>query len=429
MNIIERGREFVQSLRELMQRTVWEWRRCPHCGSTLTHKNGSYTRRPWTFEGRQEVRVQRHCCEQCQRNYSERSALLVSGSWYAREVRRCAVDWWQHGGSSLRRAAEMMRSFVGRQERWQWWRPLDEPPRPAVRCRLAASTVHRWLDQAGQVAQRSIEGQLEGIGATEKVGADGLWARLRGETKRVVLLVVDSVSGLVFPPVVATGEEGTRPWQALFVRARAAGLDLEGLRGVTSDGAHGLAVYLRERLSWVQQQRCVWHLWRNLGRELRHIAAQASQGLEGEAAKQFRQQLGDELARLIHAVVDAASYAQGEQALEALRAHAWGGSLAQTLNAQLDSVLAHLVDYYGGLQRVAPEWCWRDFRLRLSRGRNHCSDERLERAALVWAIYRNFTPAQRRSERKRRYRHPGQSPLQVAGVPPGNISYLDALGV
>jgi hypothetical protein len=53
----------------------------------------------------------------------------------------------------------------------------------------------------------------------------------------------------------------------------------------------------------------------------------------------------------------------------------------------------------------------------------------LERAALVWAIYHNFEPAPWRSERKRHYRHPGLSPLHVAGVPPGKISYLDALGV
>jgi len=170
-------------------------------------------------------------------------------------------------------------------------------------------------------------------------------------------------------------------------------------------------------------------VWRNLGRELRHIVAQASQGMEGETAKQFRQQLRDELVRLIHAVIDVSSYTQGEQALELLKAHAWGGPVMQILNAQLDGILAHLVDYYRGLQRVSPEWYWRDFRLRLSRGRNHRSDERLERAALVWAICRNFTPAQRRSEHKRRYRYPGQSPLQVAGAAPGNISYLDALGV
>jgi hypothetical protein len=91
--------------------------------------------------------------------------------------------------------------------------------------------------------------------------------------------------------------------------------------------------------------------------------------------------------------------------------------------------LRHLVDFYAGMQRVAPEWCWRDFRLRLSRGRNHGSAIRLERAALVWAIYHNFTPAQYRSERKRQYRRPGQSALQVAGASPGEVSYLDALMV
>jgi len=395
----------------------------------VTVKNGSYARQPWTLQGRCEVRVQRHLCRDCQRSYSEQSPLWVTGSWYAREVRRYAIDAWQYSGSSLRRTAEMARSLLGRQERWQFWRPWDNPAPPEGQCHLAASTLHRWLDRAGQAAQRSVVGQLEGIATTQTVGTDGLWARLRGGSKRVVLLVIDSVSGLAFPPVVAFGEEGTSPWQALFARVKAAGLDLEELRGVTSDGAHGLAAYLREGLSWVQQQRCVWHLWRTLGRELKRIAAEAVQGMEGEAAKQFRQQLRDELVRLIRAVIDAPSYAQGELALELLKAHAWGGSVAQILNTQLDSILAHVVDYYRGLQRVAPEWYWRDFRLRLSRGRNHRSDQRLERAALVWAIYRNFTPAQRRSEHKRRYRYPGQSPLQVAGAPPGNISYLDALGV
>ncbi len=85
----------------------------------------------------------------------------------------------------------------------------------------------------------------------------------------------------------------------------------------------------------------------------------------------------------------------------------------------------------GGVFRPAGAegWVWRDFRLRLSRGRNHCTDERLERAALHWAIYRNFTPAQWRSERKRRYRWPGRSRLEVAGFSPGKTSYLDALSV
>ena len=95
----------------------------------------------------------------------------------------------------------------------------------------------------------------------------------------------------------------------------------------------------------------------------------------------------------------------------------------------MDRLLVYQMDYCRGRQRVSPEWYWRDFRLRLSRGRNHRSEQRLERAAVLWALYHNFEPAQWRSERKRHYRHPGLSALQVAGVPPGQVSYLDALGV
>ena len=62
MNIVERGRAFLQGLRALAERKVWEWRRCPHCGETETCKWGSSTRRPWFLSGRAEVRVQRHRC-------------------------------------------------------------------------------------------------------------------------------------------------------------------------------------------------------------------------------------------------------------------------------------------------------------------------------------------------------------------------------
>ncbi len=428
MNIIERGRSFVQSLLALIARTAWDWKRCPQCGSTLTIKNGSYTRKPWFFSGRQTVRVQRHLCHACGQSYSEQSPLLVRGSWYAREVRRSAVDHWVHGRLSLRRTAEFLRSWLGRQERWRLWRPLDATPAGET-CHLAASTVQRWLDRAGVVAQASVPGQLQDIAQSEEVGTDGLWARLRGGTTRVVLLLVDSVTGLLWPPVVAEREDQAAPWQRLFERARQAGLDWQRLRGVTSDGAQGLSAFLSQMLAWVQHQRCVFHLWRNLAGQLAHAAAQAAAAATRDLADQVREQVRAELVALIHAVVDATSYEQAEVALVTLRRHPQGAAIGQFLNEHLDQILVHLVAYYAGLQRVTPEWYWRDFRLRLSRGRNHGSDPRLERAALVWAIYHNFEPAQRRSERKRHYRYPGQSPLQVAGAPPGQVSYLDALGV
>jgi transposase-like protein len=427
MNIIARGLVFLQYLWSLSQRTGWDWRHCPQCGGTDTCKWGHYTRRPWFLTGRRAVQVQRHRCNACRKTYSEQSALLIRGSWYAREVHRSALDHWQHVGTSLRRTAEVLRSWLGHQERWLLWRPLD--PESGERCYLAASTVHRWLDAAGKSAKASVDGQLAGIAQPTAVGTDGLWAKLKGKAQRVVLLVVDSVSGLVYPPIVAKGEASAGPWQRLFARAQRAGLDLDALRGVTSDGAPGLLAYLGRSLTWVQQQRCVWHLWRNLGGELAKAANKAAEDLTGEAAEQSRQQTRAELGGLIHKIMDAKSYAQAEAALATLLGHPLGATIGKLLNEQFDRVLVHLLDYYKGLQRVTPEWYWRDFRLRLSRGRNHRSDQRLERAALVWAVYHNFEPAQWRSERQRHYRHPGQSALEVAGAPPGKVSYLDALGV
>jgi Transposase, Mutator family len=429
MNIIERARTFRQGLQALAGRSAVAWRRCPYCGDTLTCKWGSYVRRPWTFAGRQAVRVGRHRCLRCRRTYSEPSAWLVRGSWYAREVHRRAIDAWQHEGTSLRRVAEGLRSWLGRQERWLLWRPLEAAPPRTAQCLLSASTVHRWLDQAGQRARRQAVGQLAGVPTSGQLLTDGLWARLRGGARRVVLLVTDSVSGVVWPPVVVAGEEAPRPWQRVFVRARAAGLNREDLWGVTSDGARGLSAYLRRHLSWVNHQRCVWHLWRGLGGELAAQAAAAANALTGRAAARVQQQTRMELAALVRAVFDAANEAAAWEAYACLAAHPRGSGLAAALREQVAAALVHRRKHQAGLVRVGPEWCWRDFRLRLGHGRNAGSAGRLERTALVWALYRNFTPAQERSERKRKYRHPGRCPLAVAGIPPGEVSYLDALAV
>lgn len=427
MNIIDRGQRFLHSLRDLFERKAWEWRRCPRCGDSLTCKWGSYERRPWCFEGRKRVRVQRHRCRRCQATYSESSALLVRGSWYAREVHRSAIDHWQHLGSSLRRSAEVMRSWLGRQERWQLWRPWDAVA--GERCYLSASTVHRWLDGAGQRARQGVAGQLAGVPTSGQVGTDGLWARLRGGAKQVVLGLVDSVSGLVWPPVVVQGEEKAETWGQLFRRAQAAGLDLDQLRGVTSDGAKGLVGYLNQGLGWVNHQRCVFHLWRNLAGELAQVVKQGTEGLVGKAARKLGRQVRKEWVALIRGVWDAPSMAAAQEALTQLAARPGGKGLAKFVEEHLEAALVYRLGFNQGLGRGNPEWCWRDFRLRLSRGRNHGSPQRLERAALVWAIYHNFTPAQWRSERKRRYRRPGLSPLEMAGATPQGVSYLDALEV
>ena len=207
MNIIERAKAFVQSLREVAGRSVWDRRRCPRCGGTDTCKYGTYTRNPWFFGGRQKVHVQRHKCHPCNATFSEQSALLVRGGWYAREVRRAAIDYWQFGGNSLRRAVALLRAHIDHQGRWLIWRPLDAEPAEEGCCHLGASTVQRWLDVAGKTAERTVEKQLAGVSSSGQVGTDGLWAVLRGRAKRVVLVLVDNVTGLIWPPVVVEGED------------------------------------------------------------------------------------------------------------------------------------------------------------------------------------------------------------------------------
>ena len=69
MNIVERAKQFAQSLREVAGRRVWDWKRCPKCGGMETQKYGSYMRNPSFLEGRQQVKVQRHLCKPCKATY------------------------------------------------------------------------------------------------------------------------------------------------------------------------------------------------------------------------------------------------------------------------------------------------------------------------------------------------------------------------
>lgn len=190
-----------------------------------------------------------------------------------------------------------------------------------------------------------------------------------------------------------------------------------------------MASYLATTLSWVSHQRCVFHLWRGLAGELTTRVTEAAVGLVGEGAKQVRREARRELVGLIRAVFDAPTHLQAQNAFSHLAAHRWGKDLARLIDEHLDDALVHLLEDTPGLGRTTPEWLWRDFRMRVSHGRNHGTDRRLERAALVFAISHTFEPAQERSEPSRPSRHLDLSPLAVAGVPPHGISDLDALRV
>lgn len=429
MNILQRSAEFVHALTELRDRTAAAWRKCPHCGSENTILYGFYYRHPWALFRRLDVRVQRHRCKRCGKTYAETSPDLVFKSWYTRSVHRLCVDCACHFGISLRKVAQLVGSLIGQQDGWWRWHPAKEGDPQEKRCYLAHTTVHYWLKKAGKAARKSIKDHLKGISCSGEMGTDGLWARLCGGIKRVALMLIDYQSGLIFPPVIVEGEEAACCWGQMFERAEEAGLQLDQLNGITSDGSQGLLSYLRDKLSGVHQQRCIWHLWRSVGRIMARQIAEAVKGLTDEAAKEKRRELRQELGGLLHNFFDAISYENAEQALTELAAHTCGQALVEWLRPLQDAALMYLMPCHQGLNRVSPEWYWRDFRQRISHGRNHRSEQQLEQALLIWAIHHNFTPAQRRSERKRKYRHPGQSPLEVAGASPGRLSYLDALEV
>ena len=67
-------------------------------------------------------------------------------------------------------------------------------------------------------------------------------------------------------------------------------------------------------------------------------------------------------------------------------AHPLGRTLATALGGLGDAALVPTRASHAGVVRIGPAWCWRDGRLRLSRGRNHRTAARLARAAVVWAI-------------------------------------------
>jgi uncharacterized membrane protein len=79
-----------------------------------------------------------------------------------------------------------------------------------------------------------------------------------------------------------------------------------------------------------------------LAGDLAQATAQAAAQAVGELAEQLREQARMALGALVHAVIDAQSYAEAEAAWGGLLAHPQGAAIGNFLNAQLDQILVHL---------------------------------------------------------------------------------------
>lgn len=73
------------------------------------------------------------------------------------------------------------------------------------------------------------------------------------------------------------------------------------------------------------------------------------------------------LAGLVRTVLEAADEEAAEVALRVLEEHPRGATCADKLRPHLAAALVYRRPDNGDLTRASPEWCWRDFRLRLGR--------------------------------------------------------------
>ena len=421
MNIVQRAARFVQSLRQ-----PDDARRCRHCGSTRTKKHGFYTRRVCLLRGVRRVRVPRYRCHSCGQTYSLPDRRWASRARYGREVQRKGLDLYFHLGASWRQVAEWLRGEIrpgaGRSRQWCPCRRAVGGDRPGAR--LSHVTVWRWAMRAGERAAAGwAEGGWAGVAHfSGGVVADATAICIRGVWQRVHL-IADGVSR-VGMSLERWREEGEayvagrfRLWLGQW------GIAWQEVKVLVSDGAQVYAGVLARVLRQARQQRCLFHLWRNLLPDLKTYEAEAGQ----EAGRWVRF-----LLRLLWAIPTLAEAWVGLEDIE--RTLGEIPALAEVLR----TVRRTLPELWGiveaGLavgERTSnvAERFFRRLKQRTRRMGCFMSEGGADHFLAAWLVYANCEPYQVRKERKRVYRHPGQSPLEVGGAEMLGYSWLDLLEV
>lgn len=190
-----------------------------------------------------------------------------------------------------------------------------------------------------------------------------------------------------------------------------------------SDGAS----WYRAALDWVlrkaRQQRSIFHLWRNILPRIRAYGAEAGE----EAAREF--------IAGVKAVWDATSLAAAQAELWALQAR-WGavGGLQEVfalIEGTLQEALLHTQGVVEGMGRTSnvAERFFRQYKQRVARMGCFMSPSGCDNFNAAWMVYSDMEPYQVRRERKKHYRYPGHSPLEVGGAPVAGLTWLDLLEV
>ena len=421
MSIIESAREFVKKLLRAP-----DARRCPYCHQRMTKRNGSHTATVRDVGGMHTERVQRYWCHLCRCTYSVPSPCRAARARYSRQVQRKALDLYFHVGASLRATAEWLRSEINQgTERTVIWNPLLRlKPPPEEVARLHHTSVWRWEQDAAQRVQAQAQaGSLRHlIRFSGAMVADATGVHIRG-VATPLHLIADAVTrvGLAVRRL-RTENERTIAAQFRLVLAWW-GLQAEEVRVLTSDGAPYYHYVLERVLRWAKQQRSLFHLWRNITPQL--------QAFGQHAADETMQMLTD----MIHAVWDAPSLPEAQQAFSVLR-KLWSHvpALQPVLQIMAQSLAeallytTHVVDGMGRTSNVAERF-FRRYKQRIRRMGSFMSAGGCDAFNSLWQVYINWQPYQLRREQKRRYQHPGLCPLQVAGSDVQGLTWLDAVGI
>ncbi len=405
--------------------TCWGHRQgpCPRCKSDFVKRHGIRLRKVRDYGGRRIIKVQRWRCLVCRKTWSEPIPGVAPFMRYSRAVIRRALDRYIFAQCSHRAIAQILRSEINGTERARDWDPegLVWPPLAEWKqVRLSHVSVWRWLQEAGHRANKEENRFGE-------VWQSGIWAvdSTLGKVKGVgigVLGVVDAVSRVVFETVriVAESEEEVL---RKFARLIGFGVNTKGLKGLVTDGAEAYRLLIVGVMKRVVQQRCVFHLWRNISSHVRSLKETRGE----QTAEAFK--------RAVRRVWDAESYEDAQLGLAALLQY-WSGEpcvgpALWVIEASFEEATTHLKGIVEGMPRTSnvAEWLWRGYKHGLRVMGQFMSVGGMDAFNGVWALHVNFKRYQKRKERRRPVNNPGHCPLEMAGVQTGQLSWMDVLRI
>jgi len=316
----------------------------------------------------------------------------------------------------------------GRSVVWEPWcrrrkRRKEPPPR------LSHTTVWRWIQREGRKVREGEKGLWGGvIGFRGVLSADSTGIKVKNWSQ-VVHVIVEDVSGVIMSlSRLREEEKNKRIIQEFRELFRRWGLKLKEVILLISDGEEIYRQVLNLVLCGVYQQRCLFHIWRNVGGEIKRYESE-----EGE-------EKGGEFRRKLKEALNAGSWRESRIKIRELMKEYKSRRNLHSMLRKVERVLFELFGYKLCRERGRPpdrvrrttamaESIFSKLKDRVKRMKCFMSERGSDNFLALWQVYYNFEPTQVRRERKRVYRGGGKSPLERGGAQVEGVSWLDAVGV